>query len=121
MASVSTTKRRTPHAAPGPIDKSTIKPGDIPKVSGGGGGGHAAPVADGNKPSIDSCINTYDFEAIASRICPEQGWVYYSSGADDEITLRENHNAGDNSVAPPPNSTSPLPLPLLPKERARGR
>ena len=23
----------------------------------------------------------------------KQGWDYYSSGADDEITLRENHNA----------------------------
>ena len=27
------------------------------------------------------------------QVCPKQGWVYYSSGADDEITLRENHNA----------------------------
>ena len=45
---------------------------------------------------VESCLSffrSYDFEAIASRICPEQGWVYYSSGADDEITLRENHNA----------------------------
>jgi hypothetical protein len=47
----------------------------------------------GTKPTIDSCINIYDFEAIASRVVNEQGWAYYSSGADDEITLRENHNA----------------------------
>lgn len=45
------------------------------------------------RPSLESCINIYDFEAIASRIVPMQGWVYYSSGSDDEITLRENHNA----------------------------
>lgn len=45
------------------------------------------------KPSLESCINVFDFEAIASATVPETGWVYYSSGADDEITLRENHNA----------------------------
>lgn len=43
--------------------------------------------------TVDQCINIYDFEAIASRTVKQQGWVYYSSGADDEITLRENHNA----------------------------
>lgn len=77
----------------GPIDESTIQPSDIPDVDKAAS--HAAPVDMnvGIKPSLDSCINIYDFEAIASRTVPEQGWVYYSSGADDEITLRENHNA----------------------------
>jgi L-lactate dehydrogenase (cytochrome) len=45
------------------------------------------------KPSIDTCLNLYDFEAIASRTMKKSGWAYYSSGADDEITLRENHSA----------------------------
>ena len=77
----------------GPIDESTITKDDIPKVEKAGAAPAAVSANDGNKPSLDSCINIYDFEAIASRTVPQQGWVYYSSGADDEITLRENHNA----------------------------
>lgn len=74
--------------------QASIKPDDVAKYAGGGTESTTvAAVADGLKPSLESCINIYDFEAIASRVCPEQGWVYYSSGADDEITLRENHNA----------------------------
>ena len=44
-------------------------------------------------PTLDACLNLYDFEAIASRTMKKAGWAYYSSGADDEITLRENHSA----------------------------
>lgn len=29
---------------------------------------------------------------------PEKAWAYYSSGGEDEITLRENHNAFQRSV-----------------------
>ena len=32
-------------------------------------------------------------EQVAQRTMEQQGWCYYSSGADDEITLRENHAA----------------------------
>jgi L-lactate dehydrogenase (cytochrome) len=32
-------------------------------------------------------------QAIAKQVMPEKAWAYYSSGADDEITLRENHAA----------------------------
>jgi len=45
------------------------------------------------KPSIDTMLNTFDFENVAARTMTEEGWGYYSSGADDEITLRENHTA----------------------------
>ncbi len=45
------------------------------------------------KPPIDVMLNTFDFESVAARTMTEEGWGYYSSGADDEITLRENHTA----------------------------
>lgn len=44
-------------------------------------------------PDLNSIINLYDFEKLASAILSNQAWAYYSSGADDEITMRENHNA----------------------------
>ena len=59
----------------GPVDKASIKESDVAKFEGAGG--HGAPVlASGNKPGIEGCINIYDFEAIASRVCPEQGCVF---------------------------------------------
>ncbi|WP_022667143.1 FMN-dependent alpha-hydroxy acid dehydrogenase [Desulfospira joergensenii] len=45
------------------------------------------------KPPIDAMLNTFDFESVAARTMTEEGWGYYSSGGDDEITLRENHTA----------------------------
>jgi L-lactate dehydrogenase (cytochrome) len=30
---------------------------------------------------------------VARKTMAKQAWDYYSSGADDEITLRENHGA----------------------------
>ncbi len=45
------------------------------------------------KPPIDAMLNTFDFENVAAHTMTEEGWGYYSSGADDEITLRENHTA----------------------------
>jgi L-lactate dehydrogenase (cytochrome) len=44
-------------------------------------------------PPLSAMLNMYDFEAAASHIMKPAGWAYYSSGADDEITLRENHAA----------------------------
>ncbi|RIA99266.1 FMN-dependent dehydrogenase-domain-containing protein [Glomus cerebriforme] len=46
-----------------------------------------------NKPALSEMLNLYDFEAVASQVLSTEAWAYYSSGADDEITLRENHNA----------------------------
>ncbi|KAF3194632.1 hypothetical protein TWF106_006047 [Orbilia oligospora] len=46
-----------------------------------------------NKPALDQCYNLLDFEAVAKRIMKKTAWAYYSSGADDEITLRDNHSA----------------------------
>ncbi|THB75263.1 MAG: hypothetical protein D6B25_12270 [Desulfobulbaceae bacterium] len=45
------------------------------------------------KPVLETMLNCFDFESVASQTMTEEGWGYYSSGADDEITLRENHTA----------------------------
>jgi L-lactate dehydrogenase (cytochrome) len=45
------------------------------------------------KPHLEQILSLHDFEAVARRTMNRRGWNYYSSGADDEITLRENHNA----------------------------
>ncbi|EEH39141.1 cytochrome b2 [Paracoccidioides lutzii Pb01] len=44
-------------------------------------------------PLLEQCYNLLDFEAVARRILKKSAWAYYSSGADDEISLRENHSA----------------------------
>ncbi|RSM14912.1 hypothetical protein CEP52_001077 [Fusarium oligoseptatum] len=45
------------------------------------------------KPLLSQCYNLLDFEAVARRVMKKTAWGYYSSGADDEITMRENHSA----------------------------
>ncbi|KAK7691835.1 hypothetical protein QCA50_005239 [Cerrena zonata] len=45
------------------------------------------------RPSLSEILNLHDFEAIARSVMQEKAWAYYSSAADDEITLRENHAA----------------------------
>ncbi|EMD33160.1 hypothetical protein CERSUDRAFT_118222 [Gelatoporia subvermispora B] len=45
------------------------------------------------RPSLSEILNLHDFEAIARMVMPEKAWAYYSSAADDEITIRENHAA----------------------------
>ncbi|KAL2148240.1 hypothetical protein VTH82DRAFT_2486, partial [Thermothelomyces myriococcoides] len=44
-------------------------------------------------PALSQCYNLLDFEAVARRVMKKTAWGYYSSAADDEITLRENHTA----------------------------
>ncbi|KAK7534120.1 FMN-dependent dehydrogenase-domain-containing protein [Phyllosticta citribraziliensis] len=44
-------------------------------------------------PILEQCYNLMDFEAVARKTMKKTAWAYYSSGADDEITLRENHSA----------------------------
>ncbi|CCD24784.1 FMN-dependent alpha-hydroxy acid dehydrogenase NDAI_0D04710 [Naumovozyma dairenensis CBS 421] len=46
-----------------------------------------------NLPPLNSLVNLYDFEKLASKILSNQAWAYYSSGAEDEISYRENHSA----------------------------
>ncbi|RDW93783.1 L-lactate dehydrogenase (cytochrome) [Aspergillus mulundensis] len=44
-------------------------------------------------PSLQACYNLLDFETVARSVMKKTAWAYYSSGADDEITMRENHQA----------------------------
>ncbi|KAJ3477830.1 hypothetical protein NLI96_g10198 [Meripilus lineatus] len=43
------------------------------------------------KPSLSEVLNLHDFEAIARKVMQGKAWAYYSSAADDEIAIRENH------------------------------
>lgn len=58
----------------------------------------AAPAAAADAlPPVSHCINLLDFEAVARlKMAAEgrkKGLDYYSSGAEDELTLRENRSA----------------------------
>lgn len=44
-------------------------------------------------PILEQCYNLLDFESVARRVMKKTAWAYYSSGADDEVTMRENHSA----------------------------
>ncbi|KAI3140480.1 uncharacterized protein N7518_004361 [Penicillium psychrosexuale] len=44
-------------------------------------------------PHLEACYNLMDFEVVARQVMKKTAWAYYSSGADDEITMRENHAA----------------------------
>ena len=44
-------------------------------------------------PPLEQMLNAFDFEAVARHTLTKEAWGYYSSGADDEISLRENHAA----------------------------
>ncbi|KAI5287486.1 hypothetical protein KEM54_005963 [Ascosphaera aggregata] len=44
-------------------------------------------------PPLSQCFNLFDFESVAKKVMKRGAWAYYSSGADDEITLRENHSS----------------------------
>lgn len=45
------------------------------------------------KPPLSECLSLHDIETVARYVLPDKAWMYYSSGADDEITMRANHNA----------------------------
>jgi L-lactate dehydrogenase (cytochrome) len=42
------------------------------------------------RPPLDEILSLHDFEGIAKRVMKDKAWAYYSSGSDDEITMREN-------------------------------
>ncbi|KAI1426530.1 FMN-dependent dehydrogenase-domain-containing protein [Xylaria sp. FL1777] len=46
-----------------------------------------------DKPLLSQCYNLMDFESVAKNVMKKTAWGYYSSAADDEITMRENHGA----------------------------
>lgn len=44
-------------------------------------------------PPLDAILNLNDFEALAKHVMKPEAWAYYSSAADDEMTVRENRHA----------------------------
>jgi L-lactate dehydrogenase (cytochrome) len=50
-------------------------------------------MAPSEKPSLDALINTYDFEAVASRTLTVKTWAFYSSAATDLHTKHRNASA----------------------------
>lgn len=46
-----------------------------------------------NKPDLSTIYNVSDFEYVAKRVMSGLAWIYYSAGSEDEMSLRENHNA----------------------------
>ncbi|CAJ1365682.1 unnamed protein product, partial [Effrenium voratum] len=88
----------------GVVDASTIKPEHVaqpPQAHKPAPKKKKAVAAEGQveeeeefkKPPLSNMLNTFDFESVAREVMEPQAWGYYSSGGDDEITLRDNHMA----------------------------
>lgn len=50
----------------------------------------ASNTEEAGPPPLSTLINLHDFEEVAQRYLPPNAWAYYSSGADDEISKRNN-------------------------------
>ncbi|KAI9829069.1 MAG: hypothetical protein M1832_000092 [Thelocarpon impressellum] len=53
------------------------------------------PAVKGEKPSLHSIINSYDFEAVAEQTISKKAWAFYSSAATDLITRDANKSFYD--------------------------
>eukprot|EP00658_Telonema_sp_P-2_P014536 TRINITY_DN15523_c0_g1_i1.p1 TRINITY_DN15523_c0_g1~~TRINITY_DN15523_c0_g1_i1.p1 ORF type:complete len:493 (+),score=121.48 TRINITY_DN15523_c0_g1_i1:169-1647(+) len=69
------------HLCVGSIDVATIPAEEHPDE---------VKVATVARPPLGGCLNVFDFEAIAQHCLTPEAWAYYSSGGDDEITMRDN-------------------------------
>ncbi|KAI8716148.1 hypothetical protein NCS52_00907800 [Fusarium sp. LHS14.1] len=49
--------------------------------------------ATNKKPSLSQCLTIRDFEAVAHQTMRKESWEYYSTGSEDEFTLKENITA----------------------------
>ncbi len=74
------------------MDRVTARPQHIARVAEDAGAGTSGTSRAGG-PILEEMLNAFDFQAVAKRTMSREGWAYYTSGADDESTLRENHNA----------------------------
>ncbi|RSL71732.1 hypothetical protein CEP53_001347 [Fusarium sp. AF-6] len=45
------------------------------------------------KPPLSQCLTIRDFEAVAQQTMRRESWEYYSTGSEDEFTLKENISA----------------------------
>ncbi|KAI0876251.1 FMN-dependent dehydrogenase-domain-containing protein [Hypoxylon argillaceum] len=73
----------------GPVDMNTVA--RIEEVEDPDEAARQQRIKD--KPLLSQCYNLMDFESVAKNVMKKTAWGYYSSAADDEITLRENHEA----------------------------
>ncbi|CAO1632728.1 unnamed protein product [Sympodiomycopsis kandeliae] len=76
-----------PEKCLGEVEASTIKKKEEPKKDS-----QAVTKPKDAIPPLDQCLNLYDFEVVARQVMKPAAWAYYSSGADDEVTMRENNN-----------------------------
>ncbi|KAI0908098.1 FMN-dependent dehydrogenase-domain-containing protein [Ustulina deusta] len=73
----------------GPVDMNTVA--TVEEVEDPDEAARQQRIKD--KPLLSQCFNLLDFESVAKNVMKKTAWGYYSSAADDEITLRENHEA----------------------------
>lgn len=52
-------------------------------------------VHDAGKPPLQTLINSYDFEAVASKTASKKAWAFYSSAATDLLTRDANKSCFD--------------------------
>lgn len=88
-----------------PDTLSALPAGSLVGEMEGGGAAAAAPTAAADAraefeersrrllPPLEEALNVMDLEALAPSMMSREGFAYYSSGADDEVTLRENRAA----------------------------
>lgn len=76
-------KYLSPGLCLGPIDKTTIPQASCAKKEN----------AKAHLPPLSTVLNAFDFESLAKSTLSADGWAYYSSGGEDELTMIENHAA----------------------------
>lgn len=70
--------------------RGTIQPGSVSTAT------RQQPTAKSNEvqvPALTSLINLHDFEQVAQTHLSPNAWAYISSGAEDELTKRQNAKA----------------------------
>ncbi|KAL4895067.1 FMN-dependent dehydrogenase-domain-containing protein [Aspergillus ambiguus] len=72
--------------------RGTIEPGALP-VSTDIIRPAATARESNTPPPLSSMINLHDFEQVAQKHLAPNAWAYYSSGAEDEISKRQNAKA----------------------------
>jgi len=83
----------SPDCCIGFVDEATIQPHHVASPIEDHDDATDSSEARATKPPLAAILNAFDFESVAATVMDKKGWAYYSSGADDEITLRENHLA----------------------------
>ena len=91
-----------PSLTMGVVDAATIKPEHVAKApephkpapkKKKAASAEVEEEVEFKKPPLNAMLNSFDFESVAREVMEPQAWGYYSSGGDDEITLRDNHLA----------------------------